>query len=218
MKTERVVVVGAGGFARELRWLIQELAGTTRAGGVSYEVVGFVTSSVPERPPRDWLGDFDWLEKEQGKYDRFGMGIGNPQTRERLFRELESIAPEDRWPAFIHPTARFDAGTCRIGYGTAVCAGTIITVDAVVEPLALLNLNVTVGHDATVGRASVLNPTVNVSGAATIGRCCLIGTGAQLLQGVHVADGGTVGAGAVVRQDVEPNQTVVGVPAKPIRR
>lgn len=45
-----------------------------------------------------------------------------------------------------------------------------------------------------------------------------IGAGAILLPGVTVGEGAVVGAGSVVTRDVPPNTTVVGNPARPIRR
>ena len=42
----------------------------------------------------------------------------------------------------------------------------------------------------------------------------LVGAGARLLPGVRIGDGATVGAGAVVLNDVEPGGRVGGVPAR----
>jgi serine acetyltransferase len=69
-----------------------------------------------------------------------------------------------------------------------------------------------------VGTGSVLNPTVNVSGGVDIGKRVLVGTGAQILQYIRVGDDATVGAGAMVHRDVEPGQTVAGVPARPLAK
>jgi serine O-acetyltransferase len=42
-----------------------------------------------------------------------------------------------------------------------------------------------------------------------------IGTGAKVIGGVRIGDGATVGANAVVVDDVAPGATVVGAPARP---
>ena len=51
-----------------------------------------------------------------------------------------------------------------------------------------------------------------------IGHNCWIGTGAIILQGVHIGDGAVVAAGAVVTKDVPPYELWGGVPAKYIRK
>jgi serine acetyltransferase len=48
-----------------------------------------------------------------------------------------------------------------------------------------------------------------------IGTGVLIGTGAQILQYLHIGPGATVGAGAVVTRNVPEGLTVIGVPARP---
>jgi serine acetyltransferase len=45
-----------------------------------------------------------------------------------------------------------------------------------------------------------------------------IGSGATILGGVHIGAGALVGAGAVVTKDVAPGATVVGNPARELRR
>ena len=56
-----------------------------------------------------------------------------------------------------------------------------------------------------------------MSGGVRIEDGCLIGTGATILQYLHIGEGATVGSGAVVTKNVEPGVTVVGIPAKPLR-
>ena len=51
-----------------------------------------------------------------------------------------------------------------------------------------------------------------------VGKGAAIGVGAILMPGVKVGDGALVGAGSVVTRDVPPGATVVGNPAREIRR
>jgi serine O-acetyltransferase len=53
---------------------------------------------------------------------------------------------------------------------------------------------------------------------ATIERGASIGTGAKLIGPVRIGAGATVGANAVVVDDVPPGATVVGAPARPVAR
>ncbi len=45
-----------------------------------------------------------------------------------------------------------------------------------------------------------------------------IGANATIVCGVTIGEGATVGAGAVVTKDVPPGESVVGNPARPIKR
>jgi UDP-2-acetamido-3-amino-2,3-dideoxy-glucuronate N-acetyltransferase len=52
----------------------------------------------------------------------------------------------------------------------------------------------------------------------TVERGATLGSGAVVGGGVRIGQGALVGAGAVVTRDVPPGATVVGNPAKPLRR
>ena len=51
-----------------------------------------------------------------------------------------------------------------------------------------------------------------------IGRNCIIGAGAVILGDITIGDNVKIGANAVVLKDVPANCTVVGVPAKIVKR
>jgi sugar O-acyltransferase (sialic acid O-acetyltransferase NeuD family) len=217
MATRNLVIIGAGGFAREVRWLASELGATQ-----PFRFLGYVVSDLSRLGPHDSrdevLGDYSWLEANRGRVDALALGIGTPAARLKVSGELSSLFQEDRWPALVHPSVRFDRGTCKVGPGVLLCAGTIATVNVELQPFALVNLSCTIGHEAFIGRGCVLNPTVNISGGVRLGDGVLVGTGAQVLQYLSVGQGATVGAGAVVTKDVAPDETVVGIPAKPLKR
>ena len=211
---KRVIVFGAGGFAREVRWLIEEIGSTSEA----LEFAGYAVSDLSllgEHDSRDEvLGDLRWLEQNRARFDFLALGIGAPASRLRVADQLVAAFGEQTFPSLVHPSVRYDRRTCRFGPGSLVCAGVTATVNVILEPFALINLHCTLGHEAVIGRASVLNPSVNVSGGVRIGPGVLVGTGAQILQYLEVGAGATIGAGAVVVKPVGSGETVVGIPAK----
>jgi sugar O-acyltransferase (sialic acid O-acetyltransferase NeuD family) len=216
MTKQRVVVVGAGGFARELKWMIREIDRVNPA----FEFAGYVVSDlsrIGEHDSRDEIvGDYAWLRSNRSRFDALAIGIGTPAARLKVSRELLPEFPAAMWPALVHPSVRFDSETTEIGPGVILCAGVLGTVNLRFRPFSMVNLSCTIGHEADIGEGCVLNPTVNISGGVILEEGVLVGTGAQVLQYLRVGKGATVGGGSVVTKDVAPGVTVVGAPAKPL--
>lgn len=214
----RIAIIGAGGFARELRWLLSEIAADPNRQYEPFDVAGFLVSDRGKLGSSDSevLGEFDWLDNNH--VDAVAMGIGTPVARLKVANELKQRFPIIEWPAIVHPSVRFDAESCKVEEGVVLCAGVIATVNVIFEAFSMVNLSCTIGHEARVGAGSVLNPTVNISGGVHIGNSVLVGTGAQVLQNLTIGEGAIIGAGAVVSKDVESMTTVVGIPAKPLIR
>ena len=215
MKRKRIAVIGAGGFAREVRWLIAEISSQTEG----YDFAGYVVSNLDKLGDHDSadevLGDLDWLRTHSDEIDALALGIGNPVVRRRIGTSIARDLPTTEWPTLIHPSVVYDR-SCSFGRGVLLCAGVIATVNVRIDDFAMVNLSCTIGHEARIGEGTVLNPDVNISGGVELGAEVLVGTGAQILQYLCIGDAVTVGAGAVVTKNVESSLTVVGLPAKPI--
>jgi len=87
-------------------------------------------------------------------------------------------------------------------------------------------MGVVIGETAVVGDDVYLYHQVTLGGTSsergkrhpTVGSNVIIGAGAKVLGDIMVGNGARIGANAVVVQDVQPDMTVVGIPARPVER
>ena len=94
----------------------------------------------------------------------------------------------------------------------------LLTVNIKIEDHVLINLNCTIGHDTVVGSYCTINPTASINGNNHLGEGVYVGTGATFIQQVSVGDWATIGAGAVVTNDIPEKVVAVGVPAKVVKQ
>src|SRR4051794_38727286 len=105
MKVQRVVVIGAGGMAREVASAIHAI-NRVRPG---FEFAGYVVTDLGKLTPRDSrdqvLGDIDWLSTNRSNVDAAVIGIGSPQFRTVVAEQVAKVLPNLSWPSVIHPSA-----------------------------------------------------------------------------------------------------------------
>jgi sugar O-acyltransferase (sialic acid O-acetyltransferase NeuD family) len=207
-----IVIVGAGGFGREVCQWIEDLNRETP----TFRVLGFLDGDTARHGHQSHdlpiLGDVEWLAGRNGV--GAVIGVGSPATKRKLVERAR--AHTAIFPRVIHPRAiigRF----VEIGEGAIICPGVIVTTDIRLGRFVTLNIDLTVGHDAVIGDYCTLAPGIHVSGYAQIGEGTDVGTGAVLVPAVKIGRWSIVGAGAVVSAELPDNCTAVGVPAKPIK-
>lgn len=114
-----------------------------------------------------------------------------------------------------HPATTVSA-SATLGSNILLNAESYVGPDVRIADHVLVDSCVNVSHDVAVGRGSILTPNATVAGGVDIGRGVYVGPGSTIVEDVSIGAHATIGAGAVVTESVDPDTTVVGVPAEPI--
>lgn len=213
-KVRSVVIIGAGGHARE----VLDIFDARRELGDSVEVLGYLVDPEFASPGTlvnglPILGGLDWL-KDNSDATAAICGVGAPHLRRDLVARASEF--DVQWINAIHPSVIMSRWV-ELGSGVVIAAGCILTNQITVYDHVHLNLDCTVSHDVRIEPFVTVSPGVHISGSVKIQTGAYIGTGANIIEKRTIGEWSVTGAGAVVNADVPPNATAVGVPAKVIK-
>lgn len=232
-KVVDVVIVGAGGFGREVQQWAQAVQAAQSApsahvaasvaanGRPALNVLGFVDDDPAKQGlqlrQHRVLGDLAWLKAQSARQPGLGvlLAVGSPVAKQRLVAQLDGLGLQ--WPVLVHPTAILGDGVT-LGRGTIICPRATLTVDVTLGAFCTVNLHCTLGHDARLGDYVTLAPGALISGFAQLHEGCELGTGAVVLPSAQVGAWAVVGASATVVKDLPARCTAVGTPARPLAR
>lgn len=213
MPPSPLLLVGAGGFARE-----------------TVELVRAINREAPE-----WEL-FGLLDDDPGLHGHEILGVpvlgpcaavdehpkafvaacvaspGDPLRRVRLVSRLG--LPLHRYATLVHPRAVIP-GTAAIGPGSVVHANAVLTADVSLGAHVAMMPSVVLTHDDVVEDGVTFGAGVRVSGGVTIESGAYIGAGALLRERIVVGSGAVVGMGAVATKSVPPGEVWYGSPARP---
>lgn len=212
---KRVVIIGAGGHAREVAEIIrhqsQSQNGPTVLGFVveDLNLLNGITHDFPV------LGDWSWFEDADRRDLAVICAVGSPDVRKRIVERADStglsfinaISPL----AYLSPDAK-------IGQGVMIFPNAVVSTHSFIGDHAIINSGSTISHDTQVNRYGTIGPGVHVAGNVLLGEGCYLGIGSSVIDHVSIGEWSMIGAGAVVTRDVPGNVTAIGVPAKVIKK
>ncbi|GGM42443.1 transferase [Micromonospora sonchi] len=210
-----LVIVGAGGFARETAAAVRAVNDARSR----WRLLGFLDDDAAlhgtERIGLPVLGGIDRLA-ELGETEVV-VCVGNPRNylaRQQIVRRL--ALPADRYATVVHPSAHLGTA-CSVGPGTVLLAGAVLTAEATVGAHVAVMPHVVLTHDGRVSDHVTLASGVRLGGGAAVHLGAYVGAGALIREGVTIGEWSQVGMGSVVLRDVPPGEVWVGNPARRLR-
>lgn len=209
---KNIVIVGAGGVGRETSLIIQQINELKS----TWNLIGFIDDDV-----NSWgnvingypvIGGMDSLEKLS--LDTYVVvAIANYEVKKRVVNKINN---RFKFATIVHPRVWLH-DYMTLGEGTIIYEGAILTTNIKVGNHVIISPKCGIGHDSIIKDYVSLLWNVNVSGNDIIEEGVMMGSASTVIQGKRIGKGSTVGAGAVVIDNIDSYSTVVGVPAKVIK-
>ncbi len=209
----KILIFGAGGFGREVQWLIERI----NQKKPSWEIVGYLDDGVEpgtEVNGYQVLGGIGKL-KEYDSTISVVCAVGSANVRRKIVAKIKQMG-QYQFPNLIDPDVK-NFQFLELGEGNIICAGNILTVNITIQDFAIINLSCTIGHDVVIESFATIYPGTNISGYTHVESGVELGTGSKIIQGKTIGKNTIVGAGAVVVRDLPGDCTVIGTPAKPVK-
>jgi sugar O-acyltransferase (sialic acid O-acetyltransferase NeuD family) len=197
-----LIILGAGGFAREVyHWIDRRI----------YDPIAFYVDDESDHHHHSGLR-LPLIRTFEGFKDtHFIAAVGDSSGRQLLSKKA-SFAGLRPCDPIIHSSAVI--GEAKMGRNIIVCPGSVITSNVFLSNGVLVNLNCTIGHDVIVDEYATLSPGVNISGNTRIGVRAYLGTNSSVRERVRVGNDCILGMGAVLVKDMPDGELWTGVPAR----
>jgi sugar O-acyltransferase (sialic acid O-acetyltransferase NeuD family) len=206
--SRRLAILGAGGHGHVVADCAERLG---------WSRIVFFDDSPDAKTPAPWTlaGTGADLLASIAEFDALIVGIGI--NRIRLERQQALAAAGGRVATLIHPAATVSRHAV-IGEGSVVFAGAVVNPGAVVGQACILNTGCGIDHDDRLADGVHVSPGAHLGGGVSVGEASWIGLGASVREGISIGSDVRVGAGAVIVRDVTHGLTVVGNPAREMKR
>lgn len=204
----RVIIVGAGGFGREVLLWARD-AWPEQFGRIS----GFLSADPAVLDGHSVrlpiLGNPETFAVEPG--DGFLLAIGIPQVRRHVAERLAHRGAN--FLSLVHPTAVV-APTATVGAGSIICPYAVVSDAVFLGRCVLLNYHASLGHDAKAGDYVVFAPYATLGGHAIVEDDVFLGLHATVGPRVRVGAATKISANSAALVSVAPQTLVYGVPGR----
>lgn len=155
-----------------------------------------------------------FASSDDRKLNRVFVAIGTPYVRRKLSQEF--VCRGLRLHSIRHPQSVVSSYVS-IGAGSAVMAGVNIDPCVRIGDGVVLNPVCRVAHDCVVGNYCQISDGAILTGGVKVGDEVFFGAGAIVRPDICICSGVTIGAGAVIVEDITTPGVYVGVPARRLK-
>ena len=209
---KNLVIIGAGGFGREMFAAAREAVGY----GETFTVKGFLDGKATA------LDGFSGYPKIIGtpetyqieEDDVFITALGSIAARRRCASMIEGRG--GRFISIIHRSASIGPNVT-VGDGAFVAHNVVLTADVKVGRHSCVFHGTVIGHDTVLEDFTHVYSLVSVGGGVRIAEGASVFPGARIVPRVEIGAGATVGIGSAVVRSVASGVTVFGLPAERLR-
>lgn len=212
-KLKNLLIIGTGGFAREVFWHAQNSIGF----GKTFIIKGFLEGNIALR-----FGCYDDLplpvfnnviDYSIEKDDVFVIAIADVNAKIAIAKIIDKKG--GMYLNLIHKTSMVSE-KANMGTDVILCPFTTVSVNVKIGNHVMLNSYSSLGHDATLGDYISIMGHVDITGNVKVEKASYWGSGARALPHSKIGEHSLIGAGSVVLKKVKAGQTVFGNPAVPI--
>lgn len=214
----KLVIYGAGGFAREIAWILDRLNSNKQ----TWELMCYIDDDPNTHS--SLINGIEIISFEDARIryggSKFIAGVGNPNGRAFVAKKI--IKQNCELATIIDPSVYISHHNV-IGKGCIIQIGCVLTTNIVVGDHVLLNGVLTIGHDVKIGDYTTIGPGTNISGWVHIGSNVMIGAGVTISNGTKekpliIGNNAIIGIGSCVMKDVPENSKIICTNSRRIPR
>ena len=153
-----LVIVGVGGLGREVAWLVADI----NRQNPEWEFKGFVDDGVQGNTVEGYpvLGPVEHLFNLSPDIWTV-VAIADSQVRKKFVRQIQGQGR--KLATLVHPSVSI-SDYVKIGVGSIICSGTVITTNVSMGQAAIINLGCFIGHDTELQDYVSLMPAAHQAG------------------------------------------------------
>lgn len=210
-KMKDLIIVGAGGFGRELLQWVKDI----NKVNPTWNVLGFIDDNPDAL--QNYACDYsvigtiqEWQPKDN---EEFALAIANPDIKEIVSKLIKDKG--GKFAKIIHPTATIGDFN-ELGEGLVMYPNSRITVNVKIGDFVTILGNTSIGHDAVVDNYCTISGSCNLTRGVVLREKVFLSCNVSVVPERKIGKGAYVCAGSTVMTNIRSGYKVMGCPAKKV--
>jgi sugar O-acyltransferase (sialic acid O-acetyltransferase NeuD family) len=210
-----ILIIGAGGFAREAADAVR--AAQAQSGRLA--LMGFLdddpalhgrsAGGAPVLGPVDSVAEYSDAAVV--------VCVGRPDAYAARRAVVARLGlPSERYATVVHPAAAVGS-TCAVGPGSVLLAQVALTADVTIGEHVAVMPQAVLTHDVRVDDFATIASGVRLGGGVHVATGAYLASGACVREGCRIGAWSLVGMGSMVHHDVPDERVWYGSPARDVR-